>query len=148
MHVGLVLIERQRSLHFIQYRAHAGVAVFAPIIHPGLTNNAGLPGTSVCVVRVKLDGPVEHPHRLGIGLAGRPMMQDLPGQDAFVRRHVGGSLALHAIMPGRFNATEQGRDNGRGDLVLNCENIVELSIVSLGPDVRLRLAIDELDRSP
>ena len=74
------------------------------------------------------------------------MMQNFPGQHVFVCGHVGGSLALNAIVPGGLNATEQGRDNGRGNLVLNCENIVELSIVALGPDVCLCLAVNELNR--
>ena len=71
-------------------------------------------------------------------------MQDLAGEQVFVGRHVLGGLALGATQPRRLDAAEERRCDRRGDLVLDGENVFELSVVALGPDVGFSLAVDEL----
>src|SRR5208282_1154103 len=76
------------------------------------------------------------------------MVQDFAGQHMFVRRHIFGGLSLDAVMPCSLDAAEQGCGDGRRHLVLDGENVLELSIVPFGPEMRLGLAVDELHRDP
>ena len=43
VHVGIVIVQRQRSLHLIGDLAKGGVAVFHPAVHPSLADDAGFP---------------------------------------------------------------------------------------------------------
>src|SRR5262245_4743285 len=72
-------------------------------------------------------------------------MQNLASQDVLVRCHVAGSFSLDPIMPGGLDATKQGCDDSRCNLVLNCENILKLPVVAFSPDMRLCLAVNELN---
>ena len=73
-------------------------------------------------------------------------MQDFPGQHILVRRHAVGRFALNAVVPRGFDSAEQRRRDRRRDFVLDGENILELAIVALGPEVGLGFAVDQLDR--
>src|SRR5664279_2582422 len=76
------------------------------------------------------------------------MMKDLASQYVLVGRHVGGGFPLNAIMPRRLHPAEQSRSDGRGNLVLDSEDVLKLAIVAFGPDMRLSLGVDELNRDP
>ena len=77
-------------------------------------------------------------------LARRAVMQHLAGQHVFVRRHVGGGLALRPIVARRLDPPGQRRDDRRGHLVLDGEDVLELAVVALGPDVPVGDRIDQL----
>ena len=102
----------------------------------------------VGIVGIELDGATERAKSLGVGLAVRAMMKDLAGQHMFVSRHVRGGLPLDAVVPRGLDPAKQGRSDGRGDLVLDGEDVLELAIVAFCPDMRLGLAVDELNSDP
>ena len=102
----------------------------------------------VGVVGIKLDRPAKRAKSLGVGFSVRPVMQDLAGQHVLVGRHVRGGLPLDPIVPRSLDAAKEGRRDGRGDLVLDGEDVLELAIVALGPDMGFGLAVDELDGDP
>src|SRR5262245_65899720 len=93
------------------------------------------------VFRIKLNGAVQHLERLAIGFTSRPVMQDLASQDVLIRGHIVGSFTLDPMMPGRFNATKQRRDNSRRNLVLNCENVLKLPVIAYSPALGLFLVL-------
>ena len=98
----------------------------------------------VGIFRIELDRLVQHAQRLGVRFARRPMVQDLSGEHVFVGRHVLGRLALGALVRRRLDPAAQRRHDGRGHLVLDGEDVLELAVVALGPDMRLGLAVDQL----
>jgi hypothetical protein len=51
-------------------------------------------------------------------------------------------------VPRRLDAAKQGRSDGRGDLVLDREYVLEFAVVTLRPKMRLGFAVDELDGHP
>jgi hypothetical protein len=55
-------------------------------------------------------------------------------------------LALDAFDLGRAQTWLDCTDRAQGDLVLQCENVVERTVVVLGPDIRAAYALDELRR--
>ena len=144
MHVGVVVVERERDLQLVGDRLELRLRVLAPAVHPGLADDAGLPGVRVRVFRIELDRLVQHAQRLGVRFARRPMVQHLAGEHVFVGRHVLGPLALGALVRRRLDAAAQRRDDRRRHLVLDRENVLELAVVALGPDMRLGLAVDQL----
>src|ERR1700722_19425677 len=76
------------------------------------------------------------------------MVHPLAGQNVLVGRHIFGGLSLNLVMPGSFDAARKRCGYRRCNLVLNCENVLELSIVSFGPDVCFGLAVDKLNSDP
>ncbi len=98
----------------------------------------------VPILGVERDRALEHLQRRGVVLAGRAMVQDLAGEHALVGRHVVGRLALGAIVGRRLDPPGQGRDDRRGHLVLDREDVLELAVVALGPDVPVGLGVDQL----
>ena len=57
-----------------------------------------------------------------------------------------GRLALGAIVARRLDPPGQGGDDRGGHLVLDREDVLELAVVALGPDVPVGLGIDQLHR--
>ena len=57
-----------------------------------------------------------------------------------------GRLALGALVARRLDPPGQGGDDRRRDLVLDREDVLELAVVALGPDVPVGLGIDQLHR--
>jgi hypothetical protein len=76
------------------------------------------------------------------------MVQNLASQNILIRCHIFGGLSLNLVMPGSFDAAGKRCGDRRCNLVLNSENVLELSIVSFSPDVRFGLAVDKLDSDP
>jgi hypothetical protein len=99
----------------------------------------------VGIVRVELDGPVDQHLRLVVVLQGRAVMQHLGGEHAFVGRHVVGGLADGALLGHRLQPAGQRRNDRGRDLVLDGEDVLELAVVALRPDVPVGLGVDELD---
>ena len=99
----------------------------------------------VGIFRIELDRLVQHADRLGVRFARRPVMQDFSGEDVFVGRQFSGPLALGALVRRRLDPAAQRRHDVRRHLVLDRENVLELAVVALGPDMRFGLAVDELD---
>ena len=98
----------------------------------------------VGIVGVERQGAVEQKLRLGIAGRGRAVVQDLAGEHALVGHHVGGGLAVGALVGGGLDAAGQrGRDRG-GDLVLDGED-VGAAVEALGPDVAVGQGVDQLD---
>ena len=96
------------------------------------------------VLGIERDRALEHPLRLGVVLRGRAMVQDLAGEQAFVGRHVVGRLALGALVARRLDPPGQGGDDRRGHLVLDREDVLEVAVVALGPDVAVGIGVDQL----
>ena len=71
-------------------------------------------------------------------------MQNLGRQHAFVGGHVVGRLALGTAVRGGVDTPRQRRDDGRGHFVLDGEDVIELAVVALGPDVRVGFGVDQL----
>lgn len=145
VNVGVIVVERQRRLQLLHDRPLAFRPVLAPIVHPCLTDDAGLPGVSVSVIGIEVDGAVEILQRLDVAFALRRMMQDLAGEQMFVGRHVAGCSALGPDEPRGLDPAEEGRGDRRCDFILDSENVFDLPVVALGPDVGFGLAVDELD---
>jgi hypothetical protein len=76
------------------------------------------------------------------------MVQHLASQHVFVGRHVPRGFTLRVAVPRRLDAAKQGRSDGRGDLVLDREYVLEFAVVTLRPKMRLGFAVDELHGHP
>src|SRR5271165_4247445 len=76
------------------------------------------------------------------------MMQNLASQHALVCGHIAGGLSLDAVSSRGLDAPKKGCRNERRDFVLDGENVLELSIVPLRPNMCLSLAVDQLNRDP
>src|SRR3984957_2715631 len=148
MHVGVVVVQRQRDLQFIDDPLLERAPVVTPAVQPSLPAHARHPGVSMGVVWIEFDGVTERAKSLDVGLAVRLVVEDLAGQDVFVRSHIRRRLSLDAIVPCGLDATKQGRSDRRGDFVLDGEDILKLAIVALGPEMCLGLAVDELNSDP
>ena len=145
MDVGVVVVERDRPLELELHLAEGCVLVRRPAIAPGLAQDAAAPGMGVRIVGIERQRPVDHLLGLDIVLARALVMQHLGGQRALVGRHAGRLHARDLVVLGGFQAARQGGDDGAGDLVLHGEDIVELAVVALGPDVHVGRRVDELD---
>ena len=98
----------------------------------------------VSILGIERDGAIEQPLRLGVVRSGRAMVQDLAGQHALVRRHALGRLALGALVTRRLDPSGQGGDDRGGHLVLDGEDVLELTVVALRPDMPVGFGIDQL----
>ena len=76
------------------------------------------------------------------------MVEHLAGENVLVGCHVLGALALGPILRRRLDPPRQGGDDRGCDLVLDREDVVQLAVVAIGPDVRVGFGIDQLDRDP
>ena len=145
MHVAVVVVQRQGGAELGHHPVPGGLAVRAPVVDPGLAEHAGLPGMGVGIVGVERQGAVEQKLRLGIVGRGRAVVQHLAGEHALVGHHVGGGLAVGALVGGGLDPAGQGGRDGGGDLVLDGEDVGELAVVALGPDVAVGRGVDQLD---
>ena len=145
VHVAVVVVERQRDLQLVGHL---------------LARWRRDPRTS----RRPRSGPARRPSRHGRGRSsgssamarssrrcasalssrGRAVVQHLAGEHALVGRHVVGRLALRAVVRRRLDAAGQRRDDRRGHLVLDGEDVLELAVVALGPDMPVGLRVDQL----
>ena len=98
MHVGVIIIERQRGLQLSGYLPEGGVAILAPPMNPRLAQHACLPGVSVSIVGVEREGAVKKALRFVVVLTGRAVVQHLGSQHALIGRHVVGLLALRPVV--------------------------------------------------
>ena len=73
------------------------------------------------------------------------MVQHLGGERAFISRHVVGPLAFGPVMGGDLDTAGKRRDDDPGHLILDGEDVLELAVVSLGPDMPVGLRVDELN---
>src|SRR5262249_15521794 len=76
------------------------------------------------------------------------VVQQLPGEDAFVGRHIVGRLARDALARRGLEPAWERRDNGGGHFVLDREDVLELPVVALRPDVTIGFRVDQPHRSP
>ncbi|MCY1231172.1 hypothetical protein D9M72_436100 [compost metagenome] len=145
VHVGVVVVERQRPFQF-GIDLHPGrVLVGAPSVDPGLPEDAGPPGMGMGIAGVECHRPVDQ--RLGLAVVGdgAAMVQHLGGERAFIGRHVGRLRAGELVALGGLDAARQGGGDRRRHLVLNGEDIVQLPVVFVGPDMGVVERVDELD---
>ena len=101
MHVGVVVVQRERDLQFVDDPLLERAPVVAPAVQPRLAAHARHPGVGMGVVGIELDGAIERAKSLDVGLAVRLVVEDLAGQDVFVGRHIRGRLSLDAVVPSR-----------------------------------------------
>ena len=98
------------------------------------------------VARVELDRALEQALRPRVVLAVAAVVQHLAGEDALVGGHVVGRLraarsrAAASTRPGRVATI------ARRDLVLDREDVLEVAVVALGPEVAVGLGVDQLHR--
>ena len=144
VHVAVVVVEGKGDF---QRRPdqHLGVGTaLAPVVDPGLAEHAGLPGVGVRIAGVELDRPLEQAQRPGVVLALAAMVQHLAGEDALVGRHVVGGQPGRAVARRRLDPPRQGGDDRGRDLVLDGEDVLEVAVVALGPEVVVGLGVDQL----
>ena len=122
-------------------------AVLAPAVAPLLAEDAGVPGMGVRVVRVELDGALDQaapPWRCRRGSTG--------GAGAWLRARIRRRPCSRWACARRGRAPPPRRRPGsvatmaRGDLVLEREDVLQVAVVALGPDVVVGFGIDQLHR--
>ena len=69
MHVGVVVVQRQRDLQFIDDPLLERAPVVTPAVQPRLPAHARHPGVSMGIVWIELDGATERAKSLDVGLA-------------------------------------------------------------------------------
>ena len=100
----------------------------------------------VGIAGIELDRPLEQAQRPGVVLAVAAVVQHLAGEDALVGRHVVGRQPGGAVARRRLDPPGQGRGDRGRDLVLDGEDVLEVAVVALGPEVVVGLGIDQLHR--
>ncbi len=146
LHVAVVLVLRERDLELALDHAFGLLRVLGPVVAPLLAEDAGLPGVRVRVVGVELDRPRDQLVGARVVLAPGAVVQRLRLEHALVGGHVFRRLALGAVARGRLDAPGQDGDDRHRDLVLQREDVLEVAVVALGPDVPVALGIDQLHR--
>ena len=144
MNVAVVVVQTESDVGFVDYLFPGLPAILTPVIDPGLRQNACLPGVRVGVFRVQRDGAIEHALRFRVVFPRRAMVQYLARQHVFVGSHALRGLALRAIVAGRFDPAGERADDRAAHLVLDGEDVLDLAVVALGPDVPVGLGIDQL----
>ena len=99
MHVGVVVVQRERDLQFVQDPLLEAEPVFAPAVKPRLATHARHPGVGMGVVGIELDRAPKRAQSLDVSLAVRLVVEDFAGQYVFVCRHIRRCLSLHAVVP-------------------------------------------------
>ena len=119
----------------------------------GVRQDAGAAGLAVSqgnaapgrlVFRIKAKRRLEMAKRLFGAVAGMQLAEESPLQVLVVGLGIGCGRRLgHALVEQR---DLQRTDDGTGDVVLNLEDVVDLAVVGLGPDVEAVVGTDELRR--
>ena len=65
-------------------------------------------------------------------------------EEVFIGGKAFDRLALCPLQRGAVQPDRENRDDGLGDLVLKCENVVEVAVEAFGPDVVASLGLDQL----
>ena len=116
-----------------------------PLVHLAVGTGAG--GVGGCIARIELDGFLEQLDRVFDAALGQSIQVILPAQ---VERSVG--LRIHGLALRQrdlFREAElelQRVDDLVRDLLLDVEDVVELALVGVAPDLAVGLDVDELDR--
>ena len=146
--VRIVDVQRLRQLKLADDLVEGGVLISAPAVAPSLPQDAAPPGMGMRVFGVELQRSGHQLQRLLILGAIAAMVADLGREHAFVSCHAGRRLARHEVLLRGLDAAWQRGHDRRGQLVLDGENVVELAVVSLGPDVRVGRSVDQLGGHP
>src|SRR6202021_3706427 len=78
MHVGVVVVQRERDLQFIDDPLLERAPVVTPAVQPRLATDARHPGVGVSIVGIELDGATKRPKCFTVGLRVRLGGGDLP----------------------------------------------------------------------
>src|SRR5262245_30770129 len=147
MDVAVVLIQNKCGLHLFRDFCDGFFKIFAPTIDRCLAEDATTPRAGVCVVRIERECSIHQAQSFSVRGTFASVMEALSGEHILIREHVFRRLALGAFVSRVLDPTMQDSNNRGGQFVLNSENILELAIVALGPDVAIGFSIDELYRN-
>ncbi len=139
MRFGEIGLQRQRALR----RAPSGVSgvdVHQPLVGLGDRQQrprAGVLGIDLDGALAQPDGDLAMPR-----IAGRVVLPR--HQVELVRFRIGRRALLDRLLLGRQQLQLQRLDDGFGDLVLQREDVVQIPVEALGPEVAVGRAVDEL----
>src|SRR5262245_40566544 len=95
------------------------------------------------IVGVERKRTIEQPQSCLVVRGRRAVVVDLAGEQAFISRHAVGRLAARPFAGGGVDPSWKGSDDRGGHFVLNGEDVLELAVVALGPDMPVRRAVDQ-----
>src|SRR5262245_65938306 len=75
-------------------------------------------------------------------------MVELAREHAFISRHAVGRLSAHSFARRRVDAPRKGGDDRGRHLVLDGEDVLELPVVAVGPDMAVCRPVDQLHGTP
>jgi len=96
VHIAILVVERERNLEFLIDSLPGSITVGAPLVNPGLTNNAGAPSMRMRIVWVESQGAFDGLLRFEIILSRRTMVKHFGGKDEFVGSHALGRISANA----------------------------------------------------
>src|SRR3979490_383405 len=115
---------------------------------PRLPQYAGFPGMGTGKIVIERDGLIEYSHGRLVVRTRRSMVQHHASQQAFVGGHILGRLAPYPLASIGIKASRKDGNDAGCFFVLDGENIIELPVVVLRPEMATRLAVDQLHGDP
>ena len=142
-HQGVV--ERHRLLGELT-GAREALAIGGPQKLPALQMRPGQSQVGPSVVGIEIERPHEQASRLGVAFACRPVALLGSAKHEIVRLEHFGRRPAEADLLGLGELHRHGANDLLGDLVLEGEDVADLAVVALGPEVIAGGRVHELRR--